>query len=884
MSHLDLNGIAKQPTSEPIHLSFETPTASGGGTAPSHASALAINGELSNGNATKAANGELGEGSQEDATQIENTLPAQQFSGSIVDATPTAFTQSSDPDAFAGGSVLSPFSTAPAVVEPQISNLRGESDPSPPVTSQTQIAESIDQPMVMEDKEQSNGQTTESAVTGSEAHLVEEPIISKEEKMEVADENMDEWEVIDEKDAGTLEVPSVQEAAPLSNDPIKAEEAVTDPATSAPAPLTVDTDMADAPVSSSKVARERSDEGSDDERAPKRTRTDDDGSAPPEFKVPDIPSASTPNSNAERIPSAFEAKDGSKSLTKAQNKYLSMAVRNLKRTKDAPAFANPVDPVKLNIPTYPDIVKNPMDLSTMEQKLKNDQYSSVDDVVADIDLIVENAKKFNGPDHAVSQSAVNLRASFEKALPNVPKDDVVELSAAEKKAKKMAQAAPKTTAARRQSRSAATAGSPTDGQRFALVSAGVPLIRRDSTANDGRPKREIKPSQPRDLPYTSTKPKKKKYQWELKFCQMVIDEMNKQKHFPYGSPFYNPVDPVALNIPTYFQVIKKPMDLSHIQRKLREGQYENAKEFEADVRLMFNNCYKFNPPSDGVYQLGKRFEEVFNKKWETKKEWLDSHVPPSAPPSAATTPEPEEEEADSEEEEDEEQAIQGKNLQLQIELMQKQLELLQQAASSKTSPPPGKRGGKAGKMAKKSSKKVSTVPTSALTGRTEKKKRPAKKEQQPAYVTFEQKQEISNRINSLPQDRMSEALNIIKQSMPNLNNPDDEEMELDIDELSQDTLRKLLSFVQKYTPGATHSNKSASRPKASRMESDHVPRAKKKNKPMSKTEQDARISELEGKLKNYQNPGSPSDQDPRNADDGESSGDDPETGSESEED
>lgn len=60
------------------------------------------------------------------------------------------------------------------------------------------------------------------------------------------------------------------------------------------------------------------------------------------------------------------------------------------------------------------------------------------------------------------------------------------------------------------------------------------------------------------------------------------------------------------------------MDLSTIKKKLDMGEYNDADEFEVDVRLMFNNCYTFNRPEDDVYQLGKRLESIFDEKWSTK--------------------------------------------------------------------------------------------------------------------------------------------------------------------------------------------------------------------------------------------------------------------------
>lgn len=47
----------------------------------------------------------------------------------------------------------------------------------------------------------------------------------------------------------------------------------------------------------------------------------------------------------------------------------------------------------------------------------------------------------------------------------------------------------------------------------------------------------------------------------------------------------------------YYQIIKRPMDLSVIRAKLSKGNtqcYSSPDEFVADMYLMFRNCAKFN--------------------------------------------------------------------------------------------------------------------------------------------------------------------------------------------------------------------------------------------------------------------------------------------------
>ena len=44
----------------------------------------------------------------------------------------------------------------------------------------------------------------------------------------------------------------------------------------------------------------------------------------------------------------------------------------------------------------------------------------------------------------------------------------------------------------------------------------------------------------------------------------------------------------------YFEIIKSPMDMSLIKKKLDSTQYYSAKECLQDFNLMFSNCYIYN--------------------------------------------------------------------------------------------------------------------------------------------------------------------------------------------------------------------------------------------------------------------------------------------------
>ena len=524
--------------------------------------------------------------------------------------------------------------------------------------------------------------------------------------------------------------------------------------------------MQDYPKSSGKLSRSRDDEEEEECPAAKRTRTDDEGSQAPEFKVPDLPQTVAESHENGTDAEKAAHPERSQPMTKSQYKYLLKGLQNIRRLKDATAFNSPVDYVGLNIPTYPNVIKKPMDLKTMEEKLKKDQYASVDAYITDFNQVVQNSFAFNGLEHPVSVSARSIKIALDKQISNLPGPDVAEPLPIAKKSKKGPVA--KATPARRESRSSiGNAKSPTAAsspQTFALGPSGLPLIRRDSSVADGRPKREIHPPAPRDLPYANQKPKKKKFQLELRFCQEVLSDLKGKRYAHISYPFLSPVDPVALNIPHYHKVIKKPMDLSTIEKSLVGGQYENAKEFESDVRLMFSNCYKFNPATDAVHGMGKQYEHEFDNMWARKKQWIDEHAPASGPQSPRTSPEldDDDEEEEEEEEDDQENGVISA-MEKKIADMAKAVELMKKKKSSP--PAPAKKSAKGGKSTKKDVKKGS-VPTPVKFDKKGASK-PAKAKRIP-IVTYDQKQDISNRINSLPENRMASALTIIRENMPTL--------------------------------------------------------------------------------------------------------------------
>ncbi|KAK9088176.1 hypothetical protein Scep_027258 [Stephania cephalantha] len=116
--------------------------------------------------------------------------------------------------------------------------------------------------------------------------------------------------------------------------------------------------------------------------------------------------------------------------------------------------------------------------------------------------------------------------------------------------------------------------------------------------------------------------KLKKVKIGSRVMQQCGSLLRKLMNHQYGFVFNQPVDPVALQIPDYFDIISEPMDLGTIKKKLENGLYSSTNEFAADVRLTFSNAMKYNPPTNWVHELAGELSRTFNSGWKSlKSKW-----------------------------------------------------------------------------------------------------------------------------------------------------------------------------------------------------------------------------------------------------------------------
>uniref|UniRef100_A0A8C0VC47 Bromodomain adjacent to zinc finger domain protein 1A n=1 Tax=Cyanistes caeruleus TaxID=156563 RepID=A0A8C0VC47_CYACU len=67
-----------------------------------------------------------------------------------------------------------------------------------------------------------------------------------------------------------------------------------------------------------------------------------------------------------------------------------------------------------------------------------------------------------------------------------------------------------------------------------------------------------------------------------------------------------------IQVPDYYDIIKKPIALNIIREKVNKCEYKLASEFIEDIELMFSNCFEYNPRNTSEAKAGTRLQAFFH--------------------------------------------------------------------------------------------------------------------------------------------------------------------------------------------------------------------------------------------------------------------------------
>ncbi|KAM0683356.1 transcription initiation at TATA-containing promoter protein [Mitosporidium daphniae] len=442
------------------------------------------------------------------------------------------------------------------------------------------------------------------------------------------------------------------------------------------------------------------------------------------------------------VPPAIDTMPPKTPLFKEQLKYCMQIMKTLKRHRDSFPFNQPVDPIALQIPDYLDVIKQPMDFGTITNKLTAGSYSTLDEWTSDVGFVFSNCYTYNRPDNPVYSMGKNLEKSFDSMMKKMPTG-------------------------------AAGPGGPISDVTVNNPSSDSPSRRASITELPRRRSASTSNASPSSISGNDAD--------DLRYALVVARDFWSKKISPVSWPFLQPVDPVALGIPDYLKIIKTPMDLGTVKRKLEAKSYLTASEFESDVRLVFSNCYLYNAPDSEVVKLCRAVEKVFNEKWANRP---SLHASASA---AAISSIDFDSGDDAELDEETASIISAKTA--QIQQLQEEIKELMSHGKARSKRP----------HSNQSKRRATPAPAPSATSNSG---FPAKKQKPTSTtslkpLTFEEKRQLSLDINDLPPERLGKVLEIINESMPNLRNEaENGEIELDVDTLSLATLHALIRYVR----------------------------------------------------------------------------------------
>lgn len=297
----------------------------------------------------------------------------------------------------------------------------------------------------------------------------------------------------------------------------------------------------------------------------------------------------------------------------------------------------------------------------------------------------------------------------------------------------------------------------------------------------------------------------------LKDCEKIVGKLIKNK---YGYIFKSPVDAVALKLADYHQIVKHPMDLGSVKANLSKNLYRTPIEFAADVRLTFNNALLYNPKTDPVNGMAEelltRFEEMFKPVQERFNSILEK----------GRQKEPREFRVNNDLPFREVEELQGsswnnhgsqvlaakKSKPKAIAQVMKKSERMHSSmpahstASTPSNPPPPMMNSQPSvpELSPPSPVRAPPLPPAKdqKSGRivAPKQPKPRAKDPNKRDMSMDEKQKLGLGLQSLPQEKMPQLVQIIRKRNEHLAQ-DGDEIELDIEALDTETLWELDRFV-----------------------------------------------------------------------------------------
>ncbi|XP_036286805.1 protein polybromo-1 isoform X15 [Pipistrellus kuhlii] len=271
-------------------------------------------------------------------------------------------------------------------------------------------------------------------------------------------------------------------------------------------------------------------------------------------------------------------------------------------------------PSKVQYPDYYAIIKEPIDLKTIAQRIQNGSYKSIHAMAKDIDLLAKNAKTYNEPGSQVFKDANSIKKIF------YMKKSEIEHEMAK--------------SSLRIRTSSNLAAARLTGSAHSKGSLGE---ERNPTSKYYRNKRAVQGGRLSAITMALQYGSESEEDAALAAARYEEGESEAESITSFmdvSNPFYQLYDtvrscrnnqgqliaepffhlPSKKKYPDYYQQIKMPISLQQIRTKLKNQEYETLDHLECDLNLMFENAKRYNVPNSAIYKRVLKLQQVMQAK------------------------------------------------------------------------------------------------------------------------------------------------------------------------------------------------------------------------------------------------------------------------------
>ncbi|KAM9443718.1 protein polybromo-1 isoform 2-T3 [Clarias gariepinus] len=241
-------------------------------------------------------------------------------------------------------------------------------------------------------------------------------------------------------------------------------------------------------------------------------------------------------------------------------------------------------PSKLQYPDYYAIIKEPIDLKAIAQRIQIGYYKSVNHMSKDIDLLVKNAKTYNEPGSQVFKDANTIKKIFSQRKMEIEHMEPLKSSIRIRNRKSV------------------------HGDRLSSIT--MALQYGSESDEDGI----LTGSVHYDEGESEAKSIHSNMDMSNPIFQMyeaIRGGRNSQGQL-IAEPFLQL--PSRKDYPDYFQQINQPISLQQIRDKMKNNEYENVDQMDTDLSMMFENAKRYNVSTSHIYKRALKLQHILQLK------------------------------------------------------------------------------------------------------------------------------------------------------------------------------------------------------------------------------------------------------------------------------